>query len=307
MTEDLGISERLAAMADEADPTVAKVLNAAATKIGSFSRAPGNRKDADRVAGVLTPEVVRALGEAFVGVREAEIQDPPHEFIGCEFQQADYAFAALLIASADPALDAPALPALEQVEGMVERMLPKQAEHIQYLAGLYPESPRSAALRAAVAARLSDEPVTVAGAWAQALGLDLPAEFWSIYLTVPGAVDDGHADVLITLNLDNTPGTDTAWSVRIGAMNSNSLGGNRAPSRPDSEHGHYNRKDVIVGQVTPAADPIDLPRVLDDLERQHPNLRYDRSAIKVSGSPGRLISPKKKKLLIAWLAGDQAS
>lgn len=77
-----------------------------------------------------------------------------------------------------------------------------------------------------------------------------------------------------------------------------------SPSWPDTEHGDYDRKDVIVGQITPAANPIDLPRVLADLERQHPNLSYDRSAIKVSGSPGRLISPKKKKLLIAWLSGE---
>jgi len=306
MDEYRGISERLAAMADEADATVATALNAAAAKIGSFSRAPGKRKDADRVAAVLTPEVVDALGEAFIGVREEEIQDPPHEFIGCEFQQADYAFAALLIASAEPGLDAPALAALERVEQMIGRMAPKQAEHVQFLAGLYPETPRSAALQAATSARLSDEPLTVAGAWAEELGLDLPAEFWSLSLTVPGTVEGGRADVLIAMNLDNTPGSDTRWSMRIGAINSNSLGGNRPPSRPDTDHGHYDRNDAIVGQLPPATNPIELPRVLADLERQHPNLSYDRAALSVSGTPGRLISPTKKKLLIAWLSGDIA-
>ena len=91
----------------------------------------------------------------------------------------------------------------------------------------------------------------------------------------------------------------------MGAINANSLGGNRSVSGPDSPHGEYDRQGrgiAITGAIAPATGPDDLPRVLADLERAHPELSFDREASKISGAPGRLITPTKKKLLIAWLS-----
>lgn len=303
------IAERLDAEAEKCGPAAAE-LAAAVTKLDSFSRAPGNRKQADRVGAVLTPAVVRALGDAFTALREEEITDPSSSVFGPDFRQADYALAGLLIAAAEPDLADAATPALERVRDMLERMLPKQAEHVQFLAGLYPESPLSDELSAAARARLGQEPETLAAAWAKTLGLDLPAEYWSLFLTIPCEVEEEHVDALVTLNLDNTPGSETTWSIRMGAINSNSLGGNRRSSYPDSEHGSYQRTGRRVefeGHIEPAAGPEDLPRVLHDLEAAHPALRYDRAGVKVSGSPGRLISPTKKKLLVAWLSTGSPS
>ena len=300
------IIERFEQRAASAEPDVAAALTAAAKKIASFSRAPGKRKDADRMAAVLSPDVVVALGEAFLDVRREEIDDPPHPLFGCEFREADYAFAALLVAAGDPALAPSAQEPLERVTALVARMEPKQAEHIQYLAGLYPEVAAAGPLREAAGARLGQEPETPSARWARELGLDLPAEFWSVYFLVPGAVSEGRADVSIAANWSNQPGDgDTVWSIRLGVMNANSLGGNRSVSGPDSPHGVYDRQDrdaAITGAIAPATGPEDLPRVLADLERAHPELSYDRQASKISGTPGRLITPKKKKVLIDWLS-----
>lgn len=302
----LTITERLDAEAEKGGPDAAE-LEAAVAKLDSYSRAPGNRKQADRIGAVLTPAVVRALGDAFVAMRTEEIADPDTSIFGPDFRQGDYALAGLLLASATPELAEAALPALDRVRDLVERMLPKQAEHVQFLVGLYPESPASAGLAEAARARLGEEPETLAAAWATSIGLDLPAEYWSLYLTVPAEIENGHIDAILTLNLDDTPGSETNWSIRIGAMSANSLGGSRRPSYPDSEHGSYvrtNRWIECAGHLEPATGPEDLPRVLRDLEAAHPEVTWDRAGLKVSGSPGRLISPTKKKRLIAWLSGD---
>jgi hypothetical protein len=307
VTRPATISDRLEQRAAGADAATAKELTTAAMKIASYSRAPGKRKDADRVAAVLTPAVVEALGEAFVAMRTEEI-DAPDSVFGAEFQQADHAFAGLLIASADPALEASAYRALREVETLVERMDTKQAEHVQYLAGLYPEAAAAAPLRAAATERLGQEPETVQEEWARELGLEMPTGFWSFYVTVPGELADGHADVGVSIQVENMPGQAGEWRVRIGAMSANALGGNRNPSYPDSEHGTYERRGSartpdVAGSVAPAEHPRDIARVLADLERAHADrgLTYDRSAIKGTGSPGRVLTPTRKKKMAAWL------
>lgn len=110
--------------------------------------------------------------------------------------------------------------------------------------------------------------------------------------------------MVIQAFIKNVPGGGSDWKVQMGAMNANALGGSQRPSSPDSAHGVYDRKGKVAGEITPANAPNDIPRVLNDLESAHPKLSYDRGAAKISGSPGRLLSPKKKKLIIAWLSGE---
>jgi len=300
MTPSPSITERLQAEAKKGGPHSSE-LTATIAKLDSYSRAPSTRKQADRIGAILTPVVLRALGDAFLALREEEIAAPPSLVYGPEFRQADYVLAGLLLASATPDLAEAALPVLERVRDLVPRMLPKQAEHVQYLIGLYPESPLAPELADAARLRLVQEPATLAATWAASIGLDLPATYWSLYLVVPADLEAGRIDASLVMSLDNTPGSETRWSIRIGAMNSDELGGNRRSSYTGG-YARTGRRASIEGHVEPASAPEELPRVLRDLEVAHPEVTWDRAGLKVSGSPGRLISPTKKKRLIGWLA-----
>jgi hypothetical protein len=296
------ITERLDAEAEKGGPHAAE-LRATVAKLDSYSRAPGTRKQADRIGAVLTPAVVRALGDAFLAMREEEIAGPASSVFGPDFRQGDYALAGLLLASATPDLADAALPSLQRVRDLVERMLPKQAEHVQYLVGLYPESPLASELGDAARQRLGQEPATLAATWASSIGLDLPATYWSLYLVIPAGLEVGHIDASLVLDLDNTPGSETRWSIRIGAINSDELGGNRRSSYTGG-YARVGRRTTLEGRIEPASSPEELPRVLRDLEAAHPEVTWDRAGLKVSGSPGRLVSPTKKKRLIGWLSED---
>lgn len=305
------------AQASPAD--TARELEKAAKKIGSYSRAPGNRKDAERVSGVLTAAVVEALGEAFVEVRTYEIDNPNPHF-GPEFQQADYAFAPLLIAAGDPVLETVALRGVDEVLALMPRMSPKQVEHIQYLSKQFPEVDAADKLHAAATGLLSQQPETPGEKWARELGLDLPNEHWSISIGLDPIFTGNEDyperlrrwfDAIILADISNFPGDRADWSIRIGATDRNVLGGNRAQAvERGVPLGAYDRKhhttdERVAGAVVPAQDPSDFPRVLAELEAAHPELRYNYAKLSASGRPGRLLSPAKKKLLIAWLSRAQ--
>ena len=302
------------AQASPAD--TARELEKAAKKIGSYSRAPGKRKDAERVTSVLTPAVVEALGDAFIAVRTYEL-DNPLPLLGPDFRQADHAFAALLIGAADPALEAMALRGVDQVVALLPRMSAKQAEHIHYLAKQFPEVEAANRLHAAAKGVLAQFPETAGEAWARELGLDLPNEYWSISLGLDPVVADTEEtrrrprrwfEAIILADITSYPGDHTTWSIRIGTTNRDMLGWDRAaPQERGVPVGTYDREDRapyerIAGAVVPPQSPSEFPRVLADLEAAHPELRYDYAKLSVSGSPGRLLSPAKKKLLIAWLS-----
>lgn len=302
MTRHENISDRLeAAATTAATEQVRAALTKAAKKIASYSRAPGNRKDADRVAGVLTPEVVTALGAAFLENRSAEIDGLDTGLFSPEFRQSDYALAGLLIASGDPALADAAQEPIARVAELIEQMDPNQTEHVQFLAGLYPDFGASAALLEAARARLAKEPQTLAASWASQLGLGLPAEYWAVNLAIPCELAEGRADATVFADIEHRPGTPSRWSLRIGAINRDVLGADRWASA-EGNLVAYDRGRGVAGRIRAAAGPDDLPRILRDIEETQTGLTFQREALKVSGSPGRLISPTKKKLIIAWLA-----
>lgn len=164
MTRNENISDRLEAAAATADSQhVRAALTKAAKKFASYSRAPGKRKDADRVASVLTPEVVAVVGDALVRTHTVEIAGLDAGVFSPEFRESDYALAALLIASGDSELADSAEESISRLATLVAQMDPNQAEHVQFVAGLYPELESSAALRTAARARLGLEPETLAG------------------------------------------------------------------------------------------------------------------------------------------------
>lgn len=317
MAHTPNILQILTDLAAAAPAATARELEKAAKKLESYSRAPGNRKDADRIVSVLTPAVVEALGDAFVEVRADEIVNP-HPVFGAEFRRADYAFAALLVGALDPALEEMALRGVEKVIELLPRMTPQQAEHIQYLSKLYPEVEAADRLHAAATQLLSQQPETPGERWARELGLDLPNEYWSISLGLDPIVtprEDSPRrlrrwfDAIILADITNFPGDRTQWSIRIGATDRTVLGASdAAPVHRGVPLGAYDRDhhttdERIAGAVVPPQEPLDFPRVLAELEAAHPELRYDYAKLSVSGRPGRLISPTKKKLLIAWLSG----
>lgn len=302
MTPHENISDKLEAVAKTTDSEpVRAALTKAAKKIASYSRAPGNRKDADRMTGVLTPEVVTALGNAFLENRSAEIAGLDAGLFSPEFRQSDYAFAALLIASGDPVLSEAAHEPIARVAELIEQMDPNQTEHVQFLAGLYPDVEASAVLLAATRARLAGEPQTLAESWASQLGLGLPAEYWAVNLAIPCELAEGRADASVFVDIEHRPGTPSRWSIRIGAINRDVLGVDRWGPDAGSLVA-YDRGRGVAGQVRAATGPDELPRILRDIEETQTGLTFQRVALKVSGSPGRLISPTKKKLIIAWLA-----
>ncbi|PPF47317.1 hypothetical protein C5B85_03405 [Pseudoclavibacter sp. AY1F1] len=303
MTQHESISERLEAAATASDSSVTRTaLARAAKKFASYARAPGNRKDADRVAGVLTPEVVAVVGDALVQTRTTEIGGLAAGAFSPEFRESDYALAALLIASGDSELSNSAEEPISRLAALVEQMDPNQAEHVQFVAGLYPELACSTALRTAARARLGLEPETLAASWASGLGLNLPAEYWAVNLAIPSELAEGRADAGVYVDIEHRPGTPSRWSLRLGAINRDVLGADRWRPPKSSPLAAYDRGHGVAGEVPPAGSPNDLPRILRDLEAAHPGLSFEREALKASGSPGRLLSPTKKKLIIAWLS-----
>lgn len=303
MTSSRSIVDRLNSRARQATPGIAEQLESAAKKLESYTRAPGSRKEADRMTSVLTPPVVQALGDELVNqLREEEGEE------GLEFSllqpERDYALASLLIASANPDLSAPALTALDTIGEMLGQLSTKQVEHLHWLTGIYGGSDEVDRMHTAAEVLLAQEPQSEAAQWANELNLELPSGAWSVHILVPGNLEEGRADIGVQVFLRNVPGGGSSWKMQIGAMSANALGGDRNPSYPDSDHGVYDRAGKITGEIVPAEGPGDIPRVLRDLERAHEALTYDRSAAKVSGSPGRLFSPKKKKRVIAWLTEE---
>ena len=304
------ISERLLSEAADSVPAQARELEKAARKIASYSRAPGNRKQADRIAPVLTAAAVTALGEAFLALREEEINDP-HPVFGNEFRQADYAFAALLIAAGDPELEPTSRPSIERVIALIPDMDTQQAEHVHYLSGQYSGLEAAGSLHTAAASHLGHHPETEADVWARQLSLDLPKEYWQISVAIPSVLTTGPLDANVFADITNFTGDRTDWNIRIGAINRDMLGGSHAPAVSRGvELGHYSRESrreggpAIDGAIAPAQSFFDLPRVLADLEAAHPELSFDREALTARGGPGRLATPSRKKLLKAWLTAE---
>lgn len=302
MTRNENISDRLEASAATADSQhVRAALTKAAKKFASYSRAPGKRKDADRAASVLTPEVVAVVGDALVQTRTAELAGLAAGAFSPEFRESDYALAALLVASGDSELADSAGEPISRLTALVEQMDPNQAEHVQFVAGFYPELESSAVLRTAARARLGLEPETLAASWASRLGLNLLAEYWAVNLAIPCELTGARADAGVYVDIEHRPGIPSKWSIRIGAINRDVLGADRWGPGEGSLVA-FDRGRGVAGQVRPATGPDDLPRILRDIEQLHPGLAFDRDALNASGSPGRLITPTKKKLIIAWLA-----
>ncbi|MDT9595265.1 hypothetical protein RDV89_19415 [Nocardioides zeae] len=298
------ISDRLTARAAEMSaeqPTEAAELTKASKKFAGYSRGPGTRREADRIAKLLTPAVVAAVGAALVDLRRREIGGETVLLMSDgDFREGAYALAALLAAAASPELEAAARGPLAELEALVPQMNPKQAEHVQYFTGLYSDVEAGAPLRAAADARLAQEPPTLQQVWAVSVGLDLPSTWWSIAITVPGLLHgEEDSDVTVYTSTEHDPAGAGEWHVRLGFFNTSMLGRDW-PRQPP--YGTYERK-TIAGEIAPALEPGDLPRVLADLEAAHPELTFDRSAVRVAGSPGRLISPAKKKVLRAWVQG----
>lgn len=313
MTRHTSIADTLLARAQEAPPVVAKELEAAAKKLESYSHAPGDRKAAARITPVLTPAVVDALGEAFIALRRAELEgtDPIWDN---EFKQADYAFAALLLASEDPALAAAAAPHLDALVELVPRLHSDHIEHLNYLASA--DTEQDGRIKAAAAAVIEAQPATLAEQWAEALGLDLPREYWTLTLILKLVEPDKEdfttprIDAALLADIRNYPGDSTDWNIRIGLFSRNTLGGSRAPASDRGiPLGSYHREDrkgeaIVEGALEPAQTPFDFPRILADLRAAHPELNYDLAKLSVSGGPGRLGSAARKKRLREWLAGD---
>ncbi|WP_197513038.1 hypothetical protein [Tessaracoccus coleopterorum] len=73
-------------------------------------------------------------------------------------------------------------------------MLPRQAEHIFFLTGLFPELDAADRLRAAAAQVLGRQPETVGEAWSRELGLGLPEDYWSVSLSLDPVVPEKEED-----------------------------------------------------------------------------------------------------------------
>lgn len=277
-----------------------------------YVSAPGKRADAERISKVLTPAVVEAMGAALLANLHDDATDE-REWATPEPVHTGYTFCGLLIASGDATLAPAALRSLEELGGLMESLLPRQVESIQYLSGLFPESSAALQLFEAASERLGLEPEMDTARWARTLGLELPQTYWSLVVVVPGTVEGDWADVDILAYIKHTPGDQdlSEWVLKFGTRNGHSLGASPgqkpALARWGWDHGEYDRTErggpTIAGAVEPAKDLLELPRVIADLERAHPELTYDRTAVSTSGGPGRLITPTKKKKLVAWLQG----
>lgn len=311
MSFHLTIAEHLETLATDAEAPVATQLRATAKKLGSYSRAPGTRAQAERISTILTPAAVEAMGTALLANLQDDATDE-RPGVTPEVVQTGYATCGLLIASSDEDLSAAALNVLDRLDALFPTLLPRQVESVQFYSGLFPESPAASQLFQAAATRLGQEPETDAARWARTLGLDLPDTYWSLVVVVPGSVEGGRPDVDIMVYLWHYPGDHelSRWEVKVGTGNGHSLGASagQKPALSGWEHGEYDRTGrrgpTIAGTIAPVEDLRDLPRVIADLERAHPELTYDRTAITTSGGPGRLITPTKKKKLVAWLHGD---
>lgn len=304
----VSIADHLRAAAENAPQPLAADLEAAALKLDGFLRAPGTRKEADRIVAVLTPGVVTAVGEAFVTMRTHEIQHPDATF-GSEFRTADYAVAALINAAATPGLAEAADAQIDRVLTLIPSMTPLQVNHIETLSSKYPQVGAAVALGAAVRERLAGEPETEADRWDKELGLGMPTGSWDMRLRVPAVMDEGTLDAAIVIRIENFPGTGAGYDIRMGAMNYNALGGGISVIRQlGLSLGEYERffphsKRSLKGSVSLAESINDIPGVLAQVEAAHPELHYDREAIDFSGGPGRINTPSRRKKIIAWLSG----
>lgn len=304
----VSIADHLRDSARNAPQPLAADLEAAALKLDGFTRAPGTRKQADRIVEVLTPEVVTAIGEAFVAIRGYEIEHP-EEVFGGEFRTTGYALAALINAAATPELASAAHVQLTKVLALIPSMAPLQVDQIETLSSKYCTEEVAATLRAAVRERLAREPETEADQWDKELGLGMPSGTWEIYLRVPAVMDEGRLDAAIVIEIENYPGMGAGFSLRMGASNYNALGGGVQVIRElglalgEYERFFPNSKRSLKGSVSLAEFINDIPGVLAQVEAAHPELHYDREAIDFSGGPGRINTPTRKKKLIAWLSG----
>lgn len=317
MTFHAKISERLREKACHADAVHALALEKAAKKIESFSRAPGDAKQATRMSPVLTPEVLDALGRAFIELRTDEAELGTHELYGPDFRQADHAFGALLYGAATAEFADVAVRHLDAITALLPRMTPPQAEHINYLTPAPHGIEAIARVHAAARERLDQEPGTIAEKWSDQLRLELPREHWSLTLGIPLAWPDAKKlsahplDATVWADVANYPGDKTRWNIRIGTLGRHRLGeANASPSERGIPLGHYHREwrrdesKNIRGSVEPAQSPSDFPRVLAELERAHPEVRFDLKRLSVSGGPGRLGTAARKKALREWLGSE---
>lgn len=309
MPTETSISHRLVAIAASSGADDAEALVNAAKKLEAFDRAPGGRKQADRIAPVLTPAVVRAMGEAFVALRTEETAEGPGIW-GSEFVQADYAFAALLVASQDPSLAVAAEPAVDAILALLPTLEPMAAEHIHYLSGEYPKVEAAGRLRAAALERLDQEPETVATAWARDLGLDLPNAHWSLTIGLfnldleNGGDQPTQIDATIWADVRNFPGVKSAWNIRIGTIGCEMLGQGDRGAWGGYERTSRPRGIVVEGHVEPAKSPLDFPRIVQEIQAAHPEIDFNFAKLSVTGGPGRIGTPARKKRIAAWLKGE---
>lgn len=304
------ISDALRARAQAASEPESGQLEKAAKKLESYSRAPGDRSKLLAMAPVLTPAVVDALGREFVRLRSEEIESPDEVF-GSEFRQADYAFGALLIAAEDPSLRDTAVARLDDVVALVPRMNAGHVEHLNYLAS--GDGDQDRLIKTAAAEFIAGQPATLAEEFADALGLDLPREYWSLTVGLKNVDEDSpkvpRLDATIWADIKNYPGNTTRWNIRIGTLGMDPLGDDSGREVSSGRTvGRYHRDarrgdESIEGFVTPAATPFDFPRIIADLRAAHPTLEYDFAKLSVSGGPGRLGTAARKKRLRDWLSG----
>lgn len=302
------VAGHLRATAENAPQPLADDLEAAAAKLDGFFRAPGTRKEADRIVAVLTPEVLTAIGEAFVTMRSDEIAHPEEHF-GSEYVTTGYALAALINGAAIPELAAAADVQLAKVLALIPSMTPQQVDQIELLSSKYRKEEAAVALRAAVSERLAREPETQAEQWDKELGLGMPAGTWEMYIRVPVVMDQGRLDAAIVIEIESYPGMGAGFSLRMGAANYNALGGGiQVIPQLGLALGEYERffpnsQRSLKGSVSLAEVINDIPGVLAQVEAAHPELHYDREAIEFTGSPGRINTPTRKKKIISWLSG----
>lgn len=186
-----------------------------------------------------------------------------------------------------------AIPLLDEVIELMPIMVPAHGEHLNYLSSA--DTAQDRRIKAAAATYIAGPPATVAEEWSQALGLELPREYWSLTVSLkvldPESPDVPALDATIDADVKNYPGDASNWNLRIGTQSMNPLGDERGGKeylgkpvgscRRDGRRTHL----VIEGQITPAQSIYDFPRVVADLLAAHPELSYNFAGLSISGGP----------------------
>lgn len=283
----------------------AEALLRVASRFGSFVRIPESRDDCAVVTHLLTALTVPAIGAALIASYES---CSPHA-ANCSDRscpQEQFALAAVLTADSKQHLRSAVSPTVERLLALTDQLDIKRCEHAQYLAWLFSETHAAEALHLAAQKRLANLPATDAERWARSLGLNLPLANWQLSMVVPAVLTSGRADANLHLDVKNEHGAGSTWSIRIGAAASELLGASETAEQSSCK-GEYRRDvrrgavRVIEGSVRPAKSLFALPRVLAEIERTHPKLRFDRLKISLATNPEACISRQRQRHLIAWL------